>query len=458
MRQVPYEFSEARELPASWRRRSRRATRLAPSADRPLDRLRRQGGDGPARTRTSTCCTARVPPSVFTGKVVVLGVSAAAARATASPRPRRRDGMHVRAGDPGEHRRHGAARLPAAQRVERLDVPARRPLRAARAGRAACGCAAGRRCSSRSAAGVLFLVAAQLAFDRRTHRRSSAYPLLALVLSCDRRARRRDSTRRLRVAASRASHAERAAHTRIAASSARIGGGRDPAHPRRLRGTPDALARVEDGRHALRDPRLDGHAADIARRRDRRRTFNVSGTRRPGQWPFSRCYHAKVIDQIAKGHPTRDRGRHPVHRAEPQDSGAPVVNGQCVRRPDLAESGRTRGNVVLSTTEVDRRTAIPTIFGGDAVLKTIGARPGEHAHPERHRRRDAPRAVRDPEPEELRDRRRRGRARDTRSRRRARTTSWIDYRRPARTRSGTTRTRASWTARCRRRRSGTRSS
>ena len=46
------------------------------------------------------------------------------------------------------------------------------------------------------------------------------------------------------------------------------------------------------------------------------KTFNDLSA---AQWPFSRCYHARVIDQIAKGDPAGDRGRHPVHRAEPDE-------------------------------------------------------------------------------------------------------------------------------------------
>ena len=52
--------------------------------------------------------------------------------------------------------------------------------------------------------------------------------------------------------------------------------------------------------------------------RSSRSTTSRSTTcaRTPAQWPFPRCLHARVIDQIAKAAPEGDRGRHPVHRAD----------------------------------------------------------------------------------------------------------------------------------------------
>ena len=95
-------------------------------------------------------------------------------------------------------------------------------------------------------------------------------------------------------------------------------------------------------------------------------TFNdLRNSKRPAQWPFSRCYHASVIDRIAKASPRAIAVD--IQFTEPSSSAA------CDNK--LIEAVGRAGNVVLATTEVDGhgRTAI---FGGDDVLKQLGARAG----------------------------------------------------------------------------------
>jgi adenylate cyclase len=94
-------------------------------------------------------------------------------------------------------------------------------------------------------------------------------------------------------------------------------------------------------------------------------TFNdLRNTNRFAQWPFPRRYHAKVIDQIEKGHPL----------------GIAVdiqFTEQTTLRDDnaLVNAVANAKNVVLATTAVDDN-GHTAIFGGDSVLKQIGARPG----------------------------------------------------------------------------------
>jgi adenylate cyclase len=90
-------------------------------------------------------------------------------------------------------------------------------------------------------------------------------------------------------------------------------------------------------------------------------TFNDTQT----QWPFPRCYHQRVIDQIAKGHPSAI--------AVDIQFTEPSASTLCDNR--LIEAVARAGNVVLSTTEVDA-LGHTSIFGGDDVLDQIGARPG----------------------------------------------------------------------------------
>ena len=99
-------------------------------------------------------------------------------------------------------------------------------------------------------------------------------------------------------------------------------------------------------------------------------TFNdLRDTKRHAQWPFPRRYHAQVIDQIAKGHPK-----------------AIAVDIQFTEQTDvkddnaLVSSVAAAHHVVLSTTEVDKH-GHTAIFGGDEVLKQIGAKPGNGTVP-----------------------------------------------------------------------------
>ena len=95
-------------------------------------------------------------------------------------------------------------------------------------------------------------------------------------------------------------------------------------------------------------------------------TFNdLRNSNRPAQWPFSRCYHASVINQIAKAAP----------RAIAVDIQftEPSASASCDNK--LIEAVGKAGNVVLATTEVDAQ-GHTAIFGGDNVLKQLGARPG----------------------------------------------------------------------------------
>ena len=92
-------------------------------------------------------------------------------------------------------------------------------------------------------------------------------------------------------------------------------------------------------------------------------TFNdLRNSNRPAQWPFPRRYHARVIDQVAKGNP----------KAIAIDI---QFTEQTTVRDDnaLVRAVAAATHVVLATTEVDAngRTAV---LGGDAVLKQIGAR------------------------------------------------------------------------------------
>ncbi len=104
-------------------------------------------------------------------------------------------------------------------------------------------------------------------------------------------------------------------------------------------------------------------------------TFNrLRNTDRPARWPFSRCYHAKVIDQVAKAGPLAIAIDIQFTELSDDRSSDPATKGQWCDDV-LGFAVKRAGNVVLSTTEVDEkgRTAI---FGGDDVLRKIGARPG----------------------------------------------------------------------------------
>ncbi len=92
-------------------------------------------------------------------------------------------------------------------------------------------------------------------------------------------------------------------------------------------------------------------------------TFNdLRNSNRPAQWPFPRRYHARVIDQVAKGHP----------KAIAIDI---QFTEQTTPRDDNALIGAIAAakHVVLATTEVDAKGR-SAVLGGDAFLRSIGAR------------------------------------------------------------------------------------
>jgi len=89
------------------------------------------------------------------------------------------------------------------------------------------------------------------------------------------------------------------------------------------------------------------------------RTF--AGFQNKLQWPFPRRYHAKVIDRIAAGHPKAIAVD--IQFTEPTDAADDNA---------LIESVAHARHVVLATTEVDAQ-GHTNVFGGDSVLKKIGA-------------------------------------------------------------------------------------
>jgi adenylate cyclase len=99
-------------------------------------------------------------------------------------------------------------------------------------------------------------------------------------------------------------------------------------------------------------------------------TFNdLRNSGRPAQWPFPRRYHATVINRIAQGHPRAIAvDIQFTEQTDPRDDNA------------LIESVANAQHVVLSTTEVDAH-GHTAIFGGDSVLRKIGARPGNATLP-----------------------------------------------------------------------------
>jgi len=99
-------------------------------------------------------------------------------------------------------------------------------------------------------------------------------------------------------------------------------------------------------------------------------TFNdLRNADKPSRWPFPRRYEAKVIDNVAKGHPKAIAID--IQFTEPSDA-----------RDDnaLIESVAKAGRVVLATTEV-KGNGQTAIFGGNSVLRKIGARPGNATLP-----------------------------------------------------------------------------
>ena len=83
------------------------------------------------------------------------------------------------------------------------------------------------------------------------------------------------------------------------------------------------------------------------------------------QWPFPRSYHGRVIDQILRDHPRAIA--YDIQFTEPT-----------VAREDNAlidAAARADGRIVLATTEVDA-SGHSNVFGGDDVVRQIGARVG----------------------------------------------------------------------------------
>jgi adenylate cyclase len=82
------------------------------------------------------------------------------------------------------------------------------------------------------------------------------------------------------------------------------------------------------------------------------------------QWPFPRSFHAELIDRLRRaGAATIAYDIQFTEQTRPQEDNALI---QAVARA---------GNVVLATTEVDRRGR-SNVFGGEEVLRQIGARAG----------------------------------------------------------------------------------
>ena len=90
-------------------------------------------------------------------------------------------------------------------------------------------------------------------------------------------------------------------------------------------------------------------------------TFNELGV----QWPFPRSLHAKVIDAVVA-----DGAEAVAYDVQFTEETSPREDTALIEAVE-----RARGKVVLAATEVDEqgRTAV---FGGDDVLRAIGARPG----------------------------------------------------------------------------------
>ena len=84
------------------------------------------------------------------------------------------------------------------------------------------------------------------------------------------------------------------------------------------------------------------------------------------QWPFPRSIHADAIDRIA-----RDRPRAIAYDIQFTEPTEPAEDEALIAAVEAAGPGR----VVLGTTEVDARGR-SNIFGDDALVREIGARPG----------------------------------------------------------------------------------
>ncbi len=93
------------------------------------------------------------------------------------------------------------------------------------------------------------------------------------------------------------------------------------------------------------------------------RSFNqLRNHNLPQQWPWPRRYHATLLNRIAAGHPKAIAFDVQFTEAtDPADDNA------------LVEAVAKAGHVVLATTEVDAQ-GHSNVFGGDSVLRQIGAR------------------------------------------------------------------------------------
>src|SRR4051812_5362764 len=129
-----------------------------------------------------------------------------------------------------------------------------------------------------------------------------------------------------------------------------------------------------DARFALRG--TTGAPADVAVVQIDDATFDdLRNGGRASQWPLPRCYHASVINQIAKARPSAIA----VDIQFSAPTTATSRNGVSCDKL-LVEAIARAGHVVLATTIVDEQGRSP-IFGGDAVMKQIGARPANGVMP-----------------------------------------------------------------------------
>ena len=116
-----------------------------------------------------------------------------------------------------------------------------------------------------------------------------------------------------------------------------------------------------DGRFSIRG--TERHAVDPVVVAIDDRTFGEFQNK--VQWPFPRSYHGRVIDQILRDHP-----RAIVYDIQFTE---PTTASQDNALIDAA--ARAHGRIVFATTEVDAK-GHANVFGGDAVLRQIGARAG----------------------------------------------------------------------------------
>jgi adenylate cyclase len=99
-------------------------------------------------------------------------------------------------------------------------------------------------------------------------------------------------------------------------------------------------------------------------------TFNDLNNRHlAAQWPFHRRYHAQVIDHIAAGRPKAIA--YDIQFTERTDAADDTA---------LIQSVAKAGHVVLATTEVDAQ-GHANVFGGDSVVRSIGATVGNAVLP-----------------------------------------------------------------------------